>query len=156
MSSSTDIRRELEQTRSRMSAELDALAYKVDVPSRAKDRVTGAARKVRSATPSGGDVKGTAQDNPLGVVLGGVAVGVLAGLLLPRTKVEDEKVGPIADRVRDEVVSTGREALERGKSVARQAGEAAKDAATDAAEKQGEAIKETAGRRAKKVANSAR
>jgi ElaB/YqjD/DUF883 family membrane-anchored ribosome-binding protein len=156
MSSSTDIQRDLEQTRSRMSAELDALAYKLDVPSRAKDRLTGAAHKVRSAAPSTGDVKGTARDNPLGVVLGGAAVGVLAGLLLPRTKVEDEKVGPLADRVRDEVVSTGREALQRGKSVARQAGEAAKDAATDAAEKQGEAIKQTAGRRAKKVADSAR
>jgi ElaB/YqjD/DUF883 family membrane-anchored ribosome-binding protein len=156
MSSSTDIQRELEQTRSRMSAELDALAYKLDVPARAKERVTGAARKVRSAAPSGDDVKSTAKDNPLGIVLGGAAVGVLAGLLLPRTRIEDEKVGPVADRVRDEVVSSGREALERGKSVARQAGEAAKDAATDAAERQGEALKETATRRAQKVADSAR
>jgi ElaB/YqjD/DUF883 family membrane-anchored ribosome-binding protein len=156
MSSSTDIQRELEETRSRMSAELDALAHKLDVPARAKERVSAATRKVTSAAPSTGDVKGAAKDNPLGVVLGGVAVGVLAGLLLPRTKLEDEKVGPIADRVRDEVVSSGREALERGKSVAKQAGEAARDAATDAADKQGEALKATTSSRAKKVSASAR
>lgn len=156
MSSSADLQRELEQTRARMSAELDALGHKLDVPARAKERVGNATRKVRGAAPGGEDIKGAAHDNPLGVVLGGVAVGMLAGLLLPRTKLEDEKVGPVADRLRDEAISSGREALERSKSVARQAGEAAKDAASEAAEHQADAMKQTAGSRAKKVAATAR
>lgn len=156
MSSSADLQRQLEETRERMSAELDALGHKLDVPARAKERVGVATRKVRSVTPGAQDVKGAAKDNPLGIVVGGVAVGLLAGLLLPRTKVEDEKVGPVADRLRDEMVSGGREAFERGKSVARQAGEAAKDAATGAAEQQADAMKQTASGRAKKVAATAR
>lgn len=156
MSSSAELTQELERTRARMSAELDALAHKLDVPSRAKEKVGAASRRARSAAPSGEEIKGKAEDNPLGLVLGGAAVGILAGLLLPRTRIEDERVGPVADRLRDEVASSGREAVERAKSVALEAGEAAKDAATEAGRQQGEAMKRTASRRAQKVADAAR
>jgi ElaB/YqjD/DUF883 family membrane-anchored ribosome-binding protein len=137
-----------------MSDELDALAYKLDLPSRAKERVGLATRRARRAAPSGQDVKQTAEDNPLGLVLGGAAVGILAGLLVPRTKAEDERIGPLADRVRDEVVASGREAVQRGQSVAKRAGAAAKDAAKDAGEQQASAMQESSKRRAKKVAAS--
>lgn len=156
MSSSAELTRELERTRDRMSAELDALAHKLDVPSRAKERVGAASRRARAAAPSGEEIKGKAEDNPLGLVLGGAAVGILAGLFLPRTRLEDERVGPVADRLRDEVLSTGREAAERAKSVARQAGEAAKDAATESGKQQGKAMKKTASGRARTVAEVVR
>lgn len=155
MSSSADIQDQLEETRARMSAELDALAYKLDVPARAKERVSAVTGRARQAAPSGGDIQQAAEGNPLGVVIGGLAVGLLAGLLLPRTRIEDEKLGPIADRARDEAVGAGREALQRGKVVAKDALDAAKDAATDAAEPQVKAIQQSAGRRAKKVADAA-
>lgn len=63
-------------------------------------KLTGSGSKVSDATPSGQDVKqgarkaaGIAQENPLGLALGGVAVGVLAGMLVPSTRIEDEKLG---------------------------------------------------------------
>jgi hypothetical protein len=116
----------------------EALGHKADVPGRAreavagkvdtvKEKFTGAKGSVSDSTPSGEDVKqgarqavGIAKENPLGLALGGVAVGVIAGLLLPSTRVENERIGPMADQVKDE-------AMERGKHVAQQAAETAKE-----------------------------
>jgi len=129
------IRADIERTRSEMGDTVDALGYKTDVKSRTrdkitdtKDRITG---KVSDVTPDGRQVKraaGVAQENPLGLALGGVAVGVIAGLLLPTSRVEDEKIGPMADQVKDQIKETGEEAMERGKDVAQQAAETAKEA----------------------------
>ena len=141
------IRREIEQTRERMGETVEALGYKADVPSRAKDavsdRVTSVKEKITGATssvgdsisgatdtmnertPSTGDVKqaarrgaGIAQENPLGLAIGSIALGFLAGMLAPSTRVENEKLGPMADQVKDQVRETGQEALEHGKSIA--------------------------------------
>ena len=62
---------------------------------------------------------GVAQENPLGLAVGAVAVGFLAGMLIPRTRVEDEKLGPMADQVKEQVKETG-----PGGDGARQAGRA--------------------------------
>src|SRR4051795_6890284 len=139
------IRQDIEQTRDRMGDTVDALAYKSDVKARTKDsvsgkvdavktKITGAADTVGEATPSGTDVKqgaqravGIAQENPLGLAIGAVAVGFLAGMLVPSTRVEDEKLGPVADDVKDRAKQTGQEALERGKQVAQDAAETAKE-----------------------------
>ena len=93
-----------------------------------KDRIT-------SATPDAQQVKykarraaSVAQQNPLGLAIGSVALGFLAGSLIPSTDVENEKIGPIADQIKDEAQSVGHEALERGKAVAAQAQEAASSA----------------------------
>jgi hypothetical protein len=42
---------------------------------------------------------GVAKENPLGLAVGAVAVGFLVGMLVPGSRVEDEKLGPKADRV---------------------------------------------------------
>jgi methyl-accepting chemotaxis protein len=94
--------------------------------------VSGATDRVSSATPDREQVKyrarrakSVAQENPLGLAIGSAAVGFLAGLLIPSTDIENEKIGPIADQIKEEAKSTGQEALERGKHVAAQAQEAA-------------------------------
>ncbi len=46
-----------------------------------------------------------AEANPLAVVAGGIALGVVAGALLPRTRRETELLGPVGKRVKD--VATG-------------------------------------------------
>jgi gas vesicle protein len=141
------IRREIEQTRERMGETVEALGYKADVPSRAKDAVsdrvtsvkekitgatssvgdtiTGATDTMNERTPSAGDVKqaarkgaGIAQENPLGLAIGSVAIGFLAGMLIPSTRVENEKIGPMADQVKDQAMQTGQQALEHGKHIA--------------------------------------
>ena len=76
---------------------------------------------------------GVAKENPLGLAIGGVAVGFIAGLLVPATKVENEKIGPIADQVKDKARETGQEAIEGAKEVAGQAADTAKEAGKEKA-----------------------
>jgi gas vesicle protein len=135
------IRADIERTREEMGDTVDAIGYKADVKSRAKDRITDTkdrlTGRVSDATPDGQQVKraaGVAQENPLGLAIGGVAVGFLAGMLAPSSRVEDEKIGPMADQVKDQLKETGQEAMERGKDVAQQAAETAKEAGREHAQ----------------------
>jgi ElaB/YqjD/DUF883 family membrane-anchored ribosome-binding protein len=153
------IRREIEQTRADMGETVDALGYKTDVRARAKDRVTGVKDRVVGATPDTGDVKqqarrakSVAEDNPLGLAVGAVAVGFLAGMLIPSTRVEDEKLGPVADDVKERAKETGQEALERGKQVAQDAAQTAQESGREHAEE----LKSSAQDSAQDVASSAR
>jgi len=168
-----------------MGETVDALAYKADVKSRVKgsiadkrDRVVGGLKgtteKVGESAPDGSQLKdgahkavGVAQENPLGLALAGVAGGFLVGMLLPSSRVEDERVGPLADTVKETAIETGQEALDRGKDVAgqvaekategvKEVGQDALDAAKDAGQEQVEGLKETAKEGAQEVADQAR
>jgi hypothetical protein len=110
------IRDEIVDTRKRMGETIDALGHKTDVKARAKERVSDTVGGAKRAA-------GMAQENPLGLAVGAVAVGFLAGLAVPSSTVEHEKLGPVADRVKDQARETGQEALERGKDVAQSAAE---------------------------------
>lgn len=128
--------RAIEETRARVGNEVDALSYKTDVPARVgdfvdekkqavKDKVTGVkdaiTRTSSDAVPSGeqiGRLKDTAERNPLGLAIGGAAVGFVAGLLLPSTRVEDQEMGEMSDRMIDAAKETASDALESGKKVA--------------------------------------
>ena len=107
-------------------------------------------------TPDGQQVKraaGVAQENPLGLALGGVAVGFIAGMLVPASRVEDEKIGPMADQVKDQIKETGQEAMERGKEVAQQAAESAKETAQEAGQQHAEELRDNTQERAQTVSN---
>ena len=163
------IRAEIEQTREQMGETVGALGYKADVKSRAKDslqdkkesvmgvvqsakeRVVGAGQSVGDAAPDPDQVKhqakraaSVAQENPLGLAVGAVAVGFLAGMLVPSTRVEDEKLGPVADDVKDRAKQTGQEALERGKQVAQEAAQTAKESGQQHAQELGSTAQEHA------------
>jgi gas vesicle protein len=135
------IRADIERTRAEMGDTVEAIGYKADVKSRAKDRISDTkdrlTGKVSDVAPDGQQVKraaGVAQENPLGLAIGGIAVGFLAGMLAPSSRVEDEKIGPMADQVKDQIKETGQEAMERGKDVAQQAAETAKEAGQEHAQ----------------------
>ena len=157
------IRQDIAQTRTDLGETVEAVGYKADVPSRAKDAVsdkvenmkskvsgtatrakeavTGTASRAGDATPSRGQVKqrtrqvaGMAKENPLGLAIGATALGFLAGLAVPSTRVEDEKLGPVADQVKDKVKETGQEALDRGKQVAQEVASSAADTAKQSAQ----------------------
>jgi gas vesicle protein len=159
----SDIREEIEQTRAEMGNTVDALAHKADVKSRVKEsfadkkerlrsQMQGTSSRIEDATPDAGQVKdgarqavGIAEENPIGLALGGVAVGFIAGMLLPSTRVEDEKVGPIAEEVKEKAIETGQEAVERGKDVAGQVAEQAAETAQEAGQEQARQMKQSIG-----------
>ena len=145
------IRRDIERTRERMGDTVDALGYKADVKSRTKeavsDRVSAIKDKVGGATPSTGDVKqgaqrsvGIAKENPLGLAIGATAVGFIAGLLVLTTRIEEEKIGPMASDVRERAMEAGQEAVERGKQVAQDAVETAKESGQEHAQEMREQV----------------
>jgi gas vesicle protein len=149
------IRREIEQQRDEMSDTVDALGYKADVKTRTKeaisDRKDALVSKVSGNTPDSGDVKqgakkaaGVAQENPLGLAIGAAAVGFVAGMLIPSTSVEDEKVGPLADQVKEKAKETGQEALERGKQVAEEAADSAKTTVQESGQQHAEELRQSA------------
>jgi gas vesicle protein len=156
------IRAEIEDTRERMGDTVDALAYKADVKTRAKEsvsekvdtlksKVTGAKDSVSDATPSTGDVKhqakrtvGIAQENPLGLAIGAAAIGFVAGMLIRSTRVEDEKIGPVSDQVKQKAAETGQQALDRGKQVAQDVAEQATETAKESGREHAQGVAEDA------------
>ena len=166
------IRQDIAQTRTELSETVEAVGYKADVPSRTKDAVsdkvetmkskvsdtatrakeavTGATSRAGDATPSRGQVKqagrraaGMAKENPLGLAIGAVAVGFLAGLAVPSTRVEDEKLGRVSDQVMDKVKETGQEALDRGKQVAQEVASTATETAKEQTQEHGQDLAES-------------
>jgi hypothetical protein len=175
------IRREIEQTRAEMGETVDALGYKADVKSRAKEsiqdkkesvmgaassakeRLVGAGQSVGDKTPDSEQVKyqarrakSVAQENPLGLAVGALAVGFLAGMLVPATRVEDEKLGQVSDDVVDRIKETGQEALERGKQVAQEAAQSAQETVKDSGQQHADELKSSAQDHAQEAASSAR
>jgi hypothetical protein len=138
-----------------MGDTIEALGHKTDVSGRAKEavssRVDAVRSKVSDSTPDTGDVKqgarraaGIAQENPLGLAIGAVAAGFIAGIVIPSTRVEDEKLGPMADQVKEKARETGQEAAERGKEVAQQVAQSAGETAQQAGREQAEGLRESA------------
>ena len=167
------IRQEIEQTRERMGDTVDALGYKADVPARTKDsissraqgvkaKITGAGTQVSDAAPGTEDVKqagqravGVVQENPLGLVIGAAAVGFVAGLLIPSTKVEDERLGPVADQVKEQAKQTGQEAIEHGKQIAQDTAQTAMQQAQEAAAEVKDTVQDSAQQHADELKSSA-
>lgn len=161
-----EIRREIEATRADVSETVDAIGYKTDVRARTRDKVTDTkdsiVSKISGATPDTGETKqrakraaGVAQENPLGLAIGSVAVGFLAGMLIPTTDIEDEKVGPLADQVKDRAKETGQDALERGREVAQEAAQSAKQTAQESGQRHGEELRTSATEQAQEVRSEA-
>jgi gas vesicle protein len=176
------IRDEIDATRSEMGETTEALGHKADVKSRVKesisekkdsvvgsvsrgkDAVVGSAdslvSRVGGAVPDTQQVKegarkvGIARENPLGVAIGGAAVGFLAGLVVPSTRMEDERIGDMADQVKDTVKDTGQEALERGKQVAQEAVSSAQEAAKDSGGQQTQELASSLKDSAREVAST--
>jgi ElaB/YqjD/DUF883 family membrane-anchored ribosome-binding protein len=178
------IRQDIAQTRSEMSETVEAVGYKADVPARAKETVsdkvenvkskvsgtatrareavTGATDRAAEASPSRGEVSqqtrraaGIVRENPLGLAIGAAAIGFLAGLAMPSTRVEDERLGPVADQVKDKARETGQEALDRGRQVAQEVASTAADTAKQATQEHGQELADSAKQNAQDVRSEA-
>lgn len=73
---------------------------------RTRDAATDAARRTAQSI----------ETNPLGIVVGGLAVGVLAGALLPRSAREKELLAPVGKRLGDTARTAISTAREQGRS----------------------------------------
>ena len=89
---------------------------------RASERGAQLKEKARHGYEQGYEsFKHTAEERPLAVGLGFLAIGVVAGMLLPSTRKEDELVGPTRDRLVNRSREVAEDAVDRGKQVARTA-----------------------------------
>ena len=77
-----EIRQDIEQTRARMGATIDAIGYRLDVPARVRYRVS---HMMHDTTLSPWRrLEAAVKDNALALGLGAVVVGVVAGMLIRR------------------------------------------------------------------------
>ncbi|MET4896053.1 hypothetical protein RN629_02635 [Sphingomonadaceae bacterium jetA1] len=88
----------------------------------AKDKAVEAAHKTAR----------TIESNPLGILVGGLAVGVIAGALLPRSLREKELLAPLGKKLGETIRQATQAARETGLRELEQAG-LTKDAAKDRA-----------------------
>ena len=80
------------------------------VAEKAMDSGRDAAREAARRTAEG------IEANPLAVLVGGVAIGVLAGALVPRTEQEGKLLGPIGKRINDTASGAAQAARDAGKA----------------------------------------
>lgn len=164
-----DIQERIEQTREQMGDTVEALAYKADVPGRvkgavadkkdaaiekiggAKDAIAGGASNAADAT--GGAAAqakttarrgaGIAQENPLGLAIGAIAAGFVVGMLIPTTRIENERLGPVADTVKEQAREVGGEAAEHAKQVAQDVAQTATETAKGMGKQHADELRES-------------
>lgn len=165
-----EIRQQIEETRDRMGERADALTYKADVKSRVtdtlkekRDSVTDFLGGKRQQLPSGDELTdqgrqaaGVVRDNPLVLAAGAAAIGLLVGLVIPSTEVENQRFGAAADSIKGRAVEAGQEALERGRHVAQDVAESATATAKESAGHHAGEFQETAQQKAQQAAEDAR
>ena len=92
--------------------------------SSATDTAGSAVGTVKEHMPSAGDARQGAQQvakvakaNPMALVIGALVLGAAAGIALPKTRIEEEKVGPVAGDLRERGVEKATEAVQQGREV---------------------------------------
>lgn len=85
----------------------------------AKDAIGSAGMRVRDVTV----------ENPIAMLLAGMAVGFLVGMMLPVSRFESDRIGPMTDQVKDKMREAGGEIVRRGGEVIKDTIEATKEAA---------------------------
>lgn len=77
----------------------------------AREKTSSAYSSAREAASTARDRAGAGiEDNPLAALVGGLALGALAGAIIPRSQKEIEALAPIGDRLRTAAGSAGKAA----------------------------------------------
>lgn len=128
-----------------VSEKVDALKEKMP------GGVSDAAGKIGEKTPSKDEVKQKAQgvasavsEHPIAVAAGAVAAGLAAGLAIPETELERQKLKPHAQQARAEATGRVKETVEQVKSGAQDAAASVADAVKEQGHQQGGKIGEIA------------
>ena len=114
--------------------------------------------RLPDGTPSKEDVKAkaqdaaqTAKDNPIAVVAGAAAAGLAAGLAVPETEIEREKLKPHAQEARQQVEGKVQETVAQVKGGVQDAVDSTADAVREQAQQQGGKVGEVAEKAADKT-----
>ncbi len=110
-------------------ASAKAAAVKDKTTSAATDLATNAKQQSKQGI-------GFIRENPIGLILSGLAVGFIVGAIAPVSDLEIEKVGPIRDDLVDRAQRVGADVVEHGRSVL----DETLAAASASANKHGEAL----------------
>ena len=90
------------------SASIGGIGEKIaDTPHDLKDKAGDMVANVRDRLPSAAEVGHKADENPLLVALGGLALGAVAALLLPVSRKERELLEPVKQRAGEAIGSLG-------------------------------------------------
>lgn len=109
--------REVEDARRRVAEDVRNVAENANVVDRAKetvgDRMQQMRESARNIRQSVGrvNVPRNANENPIGMLIAGAAVGFLIGLVLPVSRSESKRMGPITREAGSEVVRRGGEVI---------------------------------------------
>lgn len=125
----------VDSARERVSGAVDSAKERIhDAMSSARESVSHAGDRASSrmylARSSGRDLLSS---NPLIMGIAAIALGAIAGSLIPETEREDRLFGEQRDRLMDRGRDLAREGVDRAKNVASAVTEKAKDAAKDVA-----------------------
>jgi hypothetical protein len=97
-------------------------------------------------------VASVAKANPMALAIGALVLGAAAGIALPKTRVEEEKVAPVAENLREQGVEKATQAVQQGREViaekASQVAEQGQQAVQQVTEQARERVSETADRAA--------
>jgi hypothetical protein len=129
-----------------------AMAEKAAVPESTDDadawEKAAATDKAWMVTPNGtrsapnrprGRVSGLMDQRPLALGVLGLLAGTAVALMLPRSAAEDRLIGPAGKRLREDVASFGREAVDRAQHIAEHTVDAAAEIVLDAIDGAGRA-----------------
>lgn len=120
----------MDDMRSAMSDRVQQARDKLlDARDQMRDQMRESARNMRN-------MQVNPTESPIGMLVAGVAVGFLIGLALPVTRIESERLGPIANDMKHRARKAGFEAMRRGNEVIKDTIETARDAATNSIREQ--------------------
>ena len=120
--------------------------------------VGDATGRISDATPSGEDVKAKAKDaasvageHPVALAAGAAIAGLAAGLALPETELERQKLAPVAQDARQQAQARVQETVQQVKSAAQDAAGATADTVREQGQQQGGKLGEMAEKAADKA-----
>jgi hypothetical protein len=141
--------REVDDARRRVAEDVRSVAENANVVERAKetaqnkmdDMKSTMSARVQQAREKLMDARDQMQrmspaENPIGMLIAGLAVGFLIGLALPVTRFESERLGPLTQDMKDKARQASGEVMRRGSEVIKETISAGKDAATDSIREQ--------------------
>ena len=168
----------LEEKKEVLKDKVDELKSKVSggegepgVADKVKDKLPSG-EELKSKLPGGGEGSGdaasgeglkdkvkdaadTASGKPLAVTAGAAAAGLVAGLAIPETDIEREKLAPKAKQVREDAQARAKETVQQAKAAAKDTADSTVQAVRQAGEQQdgklGEVIEKGADKAQEKV-----